>query len=81
MGAVSDDSTSGFYRESDANRRSEFQESLRRNVENDRFDEIHVFIEEAVEKSKLLRENPLLAGDKLRLIAHGRRVTCREFYK
>ena len=71
---------SGFYREADASRRAEFQECLRRNIENNSLDEIHVFIEEPVEQSELLRENLLLAGAKVRLIAHGRRVTYRDFF-
>ncbi|MCI0337077.1 MAG: FkbM family methyltransferase [Acidobacteria bacterium] len=69
-----------FYQEIDASRRTEFQECLRRNIENDWLDEIHIFIEEPVELSKLLPENPLLANPKVRLIPHCRRATYQDLF-
>jgi hypothetical protein len=70
----------GFYQEADANRREEFRECLRRNLENKWLDEIHLFIEESVGQDRLLAETPLLTAAKFRLIAQGRRVTYRDLF-
>jgi FkbM family methyltransferase len=71
---------SGFYEDADASRRSDLLECLRRNIENTRIDEIRVFVEEPGEADKLVVAYPLLAGDKVRLVAHGRRVTYRDLF-
>src|ERR1051326_3024713 len=70
----------GLYVDADASRRVEFLECLRRNVENDQLDEIHLFVEEPGEVGKLVTEYPLLADAKIRLIAHGRRTTYQELF-
>src|SRR5262245_10276225 len=70
----------GFYQEADANRREEFRECLRRNLENNWLDEIHLFIEDSVDQGRLLEEIPLLTAAKIRLVMRGRRTTFREFF-
>jgi len=70
----------GFYEDPDAGRRAELLECLRRNVENDRLDEIHVLAEEPRESSSLVTDYPLLGDPKIRLVPHGRRATYRDFF-
>lgn len=70
----------GFYQETNANRRAEFEECLRLNLENNWLDEIHLFIEDPVEQGRLLAEHPLLTAAKIRLVAHGQRTTFQEFF-
>ena len=70
----------GFYHDADVGRRGEFLECLRRNLANDQFDEIHLFIEEALGLDLLLTAYPLLASVKIRPVAHGRRVTYRDLF-
>ncbi|MDT5122137.1 MAG: hypothetical protein QOC96_1619 [Acidobacteriota bacterium] len=70
----------GLYEDADASRRDEFLTCLQRNIENNRLDEIHLFVEEPVGLDKLLSTYPLLAADKIRLIAHARRVTYRDLF-
>jgi hypothetical protein len=38
----------GFYEDANTSRRAEFLECIRRNAANDRIDEIHLFVEEAL---------------------------------
>jgi hypothetical protein len=49
----------GLYEDADSRRRSELLECLKRNVENDQLDEIHLFSEESVGVDKLLTAYPL----------------------
>ncbi|MDT5267882.1 MAG: hypothetical protein QOH49_68 [Acidobacteriota bacterium] len=70
----------GFYEDADPGRRGELLDCLRRNVENERLDEIHLFAEEAPDANRLPDKYPLLADAKLRVIAHGRRVTYRHLF-
>jgi hypothetical protein len=70
----------GLYEDADLSRRSELLECLKRNIENDQLDEIHLFVEEALGLDRLLNTYPLLAATKVRLIAQGRRVTYRDLF-
>jgi len=70
----------GLYEDADSSRRGEFLECLARNVENDRLDEIHLFVEEPLGLDKLLATYPLLATSKILLFVHGRRVTYRDLF-
>lgn len=70
----------GLYEDADLRRRSELLECLKRNVENDQLDEIHLFAEESLGVDKLLTAYPLLAAAKIGLIAQSRRVTYRDLF-
>ena len=70
----------GFYEDADPRRRAELLECLRRNVENELLDEIHLFAEVSLEADRLLNAYPLLADKKVQLIAHGRRVTYQDLF-
>jgi hypothetical protein len=70
----------GFYEDVDISRRGEFLECLRRNVVNNRLDEIHLFVEEPLRLDQLLTAYPLLGSAKVRLTAHGRRVTYQHLF-
>lgn len=70
----------GLYEDADLSRRSELIECLNRNVENDHLDEIHLFVEEPLELGGLLTRHSVLAAAKIRLIAHGRRVTYQGLF-
>lgn len=70
----------GFYEDADTRRRNEVLECLRRNLENDWLDEIHLFVEDSLEIDKLVAAYPSLAAAKIRLIAQGRRVMYRELF-
>ncbi len=69
-----------FYEEKDASRRAEFLECLRRNTANHWIDEVHVFVEESRPPEALVASYPVLADRKIRLIAHGRRVTYQDLF-
>jgi hypothetical protein len=71
----------GFYEDADANRRHEFLECLRRNIDNDHFDEIHVFVEERRSTKELSKAYPLLTATKIRLVSHRRRVRYRALFE
>jgi len=70
----------GLYEDADLNRRNEFIECLKRNIENDNLDEIHLFTEEPLSLDKLLIDYPLLSAAKVRLIARGRRLTYHDLF-
>lgn len=70
----------GFYEDADPRRRGELLECLKRNVENERLDEVHVFAEGSLEASSLRQAYPLLADEKVRLVEHGRRVTYHDLF-
>jgi FkbM family methyltransferase len=69
----------GLYQDADARRSAELLECLQRNIENDRLEEIHVFVEDSI-KSQPLMSHPPLTSPKIRLIQHGRRVTYRDLF-
>jgi hypothetical protein len=70
----------GFYVDPDDARQSELVECLRRNIANESIGEVHVFVEDAVDISRLTASYPPLAAPKVRLVAHGRRLTYRELF-
>jgi hypothetical protein len=70
----------GFYEDADPARRGELLDCLRRNVENEHLDEIHLFAEGTLQVDRLLKVYPLLADAKIRLIPKGRRVTYRDLF-
>jgi hypothetical protein len=70
----------GFYEDADVCRRGDFLECLRRNIDNLRITEIHVFVEEPGGADRLVAAYPLLAAPKVCLTAHGRRVTYRDLF-
>ncbi|HXM36947.1 MAG TPA: glycosyltransferase family A protein [Pyrinomonadaceae bacterium] len=69
----------GLYYDPDPGRRAELLECLQRNIEADRLDEIHLFVEDPTVPEDL-RSHPALNSAKVRLIAHGRRVTFRDLF-
>lgn len=69
-----------FYRDPDGARHGELIECLCRNAANNAIDEIHLFVEEAVEPAQLRAAFPLFANGKVRLIPHGRRVAFRALF-
>jgi FkbM family methyltransferase len=71
----------GFYEDPNPWRRAELLECLRRNVANACLQQIHVFIEHPREHTQLVSAYPVLAADKVQLIAHGRRVTYRDLFE
>lgn len=70
----------GFYEDADLKRCGELLDCLKRNVENDHLDEIHLFVEESIEAGELMAAHPLLAAAKIRLITQGCRVTYRDLF-
>jgi FkbM family methyltransferase len=70
----------GFYEDADPRRHGEFLECVRRNAANGRFDELHLFVEQPGGIERLRAAYPPLAGPKVRLIAHGRRVTYADLF-
>lgn len=69
----------GSYYDPDPRRRGELLECLRRNVENDRLDEIRLFIEDAI-AAQDLKTQPQLGSPKIHLINHGRRVKFNDLF-
>jgi hypothetical protein len=70
----------GYYEDADAARRAELSECLRRNLDNELLEEIHLFVEEPKGADELRATQPPLADGKIRLIEHGRRVTYRDLF-
>jgi hypothetical protein len=70
----------GFYLDPEPSRHDEFLEWIRRNEANDAFDEIQVCVEDPVDPTQIRLAHPSLANPKVRLFAHGRRVTYRDFF-
>jgi len=68
-----------FYEDKNKNRQTEFLRCLEKNIQNEWFSEIHLFIEEFISREQLLASYPLLAHAKLCLINHERRVTYQDF--
>jgi hypothetical protein len=62
----------GLYEDPDSNRRKELFECLRRNIENTCLEEIHLFAEDSMSLE--------LRSTKVRVKAHGRRVTYRDLF-
>ncbi|QJX01312.1 hypothetical protein FTUN_8956 [Frigoriglobus tundricola] len=69
----------GFYEDPDPGRHDELSTCLRCNVANDRLEEVHVFAEEALERD-VAGTYPELRAAKVRVVAHGRRVTYRDLF-
>jgi len=69
----------GSYYEADAHRRGELMECLRRNVENERLHEIHLFAEDPVSPGTSPLKPPL-PSEKIRMVSHGRRVTFQSLF-
>jgi hypothetical protein len=70
----------GYYEDADAARRAELSECLRRNLDNELLEEIHLFVEEPKGADELRATRPPLAAEKVRLVEHGRRVTYRDLF-
>src|SRR4029453_14292311 len=69
----------GSYNEVNARRRSELLECLKRNAENERLHEIHLFLEDPVEPEELT----VLASlhpNKIRIFPHGQRVPFKVLF-
>src|SRR5436190_544785 len=66
----------GFYYDPDPQRRGELIECVRRNAENARIDEVHVFIEDGTDP-KTLSLTESIERSKIRLIELGSRATFR----
>jgi hypothetical protein len=64
----------GSYNEVDARRRSELLECLKRNAQNERLLEIHLFLEDPVEPEGMTALASL-HPNKIRIVPHGQRVT------
>lgn len=70
----------GFYEDPDPRRCGELLECVRRNAANPRIAAIHLFVEEPRDPAALLAAYPPLADPKVRLVAHGRRVTYQDLF-
>lgn len=70
----------GFYQDKDAHRQAEFLECIRRNAANERIAALHLFVEYAVDQPALAREYPVLSGEKIHLVPHGRRVRYADLF-
>jgi FkbM family methyltransferase len=70
----------GFYEDADPRRHGEFLECVRRNAANQRLGELHIFVEQPDGLDHLPAAYPPLAGPKVRLIAHGRRVMYADLF-
>src|SRR5882762_2723310 len=69
----------GLYHDADPGRRAELIECLQRNMEAVQVDEIHLFVEDPTALYEL-KSHPVINSPKVRLIAHGRRETFRDFF-
>jgi FkbM family methyltransferase len=69
----------GLYRDHDENRRDELRECLRRNLQNELIDEIHLFAEEPIAESSL---HECLHGNdgRIQLVQHGRRLEFADLF-
>jgi hypothetical protein len=70
----------GHYRDPDSRRRAELAECLRRNAAHRGLEQIRVFLEEPLDAAALVAEHPALGAPKVRLLAHGRRLTYRALF-
>ena len=67
----------GLYRDRDAARRGEISECLRRNLENQHIDAVHVFLEESFEAAELASLN----HPKVLVVPHLKRATFRQLFE
>jgi len=70
----------GFYLDPDPARCAEFLECIHRNEANEGFDEIHVYIEDPVGTAQIRALHLPMAGPKIRLFPHGRRLKYRDLF-
>ena len=70
----------GLYVDASADRMREFLTCIERNAANRKIAAVHVFVEDALEPSRLAARYPQLASPKVRLVRHGRRVTYRDLF-
>ncbi len=69
-----------FYIDKNSQRQAEFLQCLERNVRNECFNEIHLFVEEDIPQRQLLKSFPALNNTKICLVEHGSRVTYQDFF-
>lgn len=69
----------GYYHDAAPGRRAELLDCLRRNVENELFQEVHVFLEDPIADEASI-SHPALSAAKTRLIKRGRRLTYRYLF-
>jgi len=70
----------GLYEDADPRRTAELLECLRRNLENEHLEEIHLFAEESLEVERFVRDYPVLAAPRVRLFERGRRVKYADLF-
>lgn len=70
----------GLYLDASPARLREFLTCIERNAANRKIAAVHVFVEEAADPARLVERHPQLASPKVRLVAHGRRLTFRELF-
>lgn len=70
----------GLYLDASVERLREFLTCIERNASNRKIAAVHVFIEEACDLASLVSRFPQLASPKVRLVAHGRRVTFHDLF-
>lgn len=69
-----------LYSETNSGRRAELFECLRLNVENQYFDEIHLFLEDQSNLQDLASANPILGSAKLRLTPWNDRIKYSDLF-
>jgi hypothetical protein len=70
----------GFYHDPDPLRRGELLECIKRNVANQRIEEVHIFIEDATEPEAILPDGANGHRSKLKLIRSGKRATFKSLF-
>lgn len=70
----------GLYLDASTERRREFLTCIERNAANRKISGVHVFVEDAVDPAVVAMLYPQLASPKVRLVAHGRRLTFRDLF-
>src|SRR5437870_13497658 len=70
----------GLYVDASAERLRELLTCIERNAANRKIAAVHVFVEDAIDPVRLMRQYPQLASPKVRLVGHGRRVTYRDLF-
>ena len=70
----------GLYLDSDADRQHEFLTCIERNTNNPAIAEVHVFVEQDIDRAQLVTDWPQLASPKVRVNITGRRLTYRDLF-
>ena len=70
----------GLYLDSDADRQHEFLTCIERNTNNPAIAEVHVFVEQDIDRAQLVTDWPQLASPKVRVNITGRRLTYRYLF-